>query len=233
MKKMYTLALFVLSTFMVQAQTAVNISVDMNGVSEFNPDSDVMKVGGDFNGWTPDNTVLTDPDGNGVYSGSFETFPGGVIKFKFVINAWETNEFHPETPGTPGDCTESDSDGNINRLYTIPADAGDTHQMSIFKYNTCDVSDLPVNVITPTSTIGQIRINPNPFSTETVLTLENSTAASHDLIIINMIGQIVRQVNNITDNQVVIEKGDLVKGYYFASLRNASGEMATVRLAVQ
>ncbi|MFK7936640.1 MAG: T9SS type A sorting domain-containing protein [Saprospiraceae bacterium] len=233
MKKIYTLGLFLCFTLAMNAQSMVTISVDMNGVSQFTAGSDVMKVGGDFNGWTPDNTTLEDPDGNGVYAATFETFPGGVIMFKFVINAWETNEFHPDTPGTPGDCTQDDGGGNTNRVYMIPADAGATHEMPIFKYNTCDLSELPVNIAEATSTISQINVAPNPFATETVLTLENTTSAAHDLVITNMTGQVVRIVNDIVDNTVTIAKDDLTSGFYFASFRNAAGEMATVKLAVQ
>ncbi len=232
MKKYYSLALFLVLALWANANTII-IAVDMNGVSEFDPASDVMKVGGDFNGWTPDNTVLTDDNGNGVYVGTFDldlTF-GGVILFKFVINAWETNEFHPNTPGVPGDCTIEDGGGNINRTFTLPATTED-FVMPVFKYNTCDISDL-LSAVSDISTIKNIKVAPNPFELNTLITLDTPDNSAHDILITSMTGKVVRQLHNVRDKVINIERGNLAAGVYFITFKNDKGELGSQKLIIQ
>ena len=145
MKKFYFLTMFLFAALLINAQTMVTFAVDMNGVTEFTAGTNVLKVAGDFQGWDVDTapTELTDPDGNGVYAVTVSV-DAASISYKYVIDAWGTNEFHPDFPGTPtDDCTLDDGAGNINRIADI---SGATQNLPVYIYNTCDVSDLGVNV---------------------------------------------------------------------------------------
>ncbi len=229
MKKFYFLTMFLFSAFLINAQTMVTFAVDMNGVAEFDPSSDVMKIGGDFQGWNPDDTVMEDPDGNGVYAVTVD-ISAATILFKFVINAWETNEFHPDTPGTPGDCTLDDGGGNVNRTETIPS--GSSYALPVYIYNTCDISDNAVNIAEIT-TIQDLKITPNPTSDLAVVTFSNVNNANHDVVVTSVTGQTVKRYNNISGNSLEIDAKDLSAGMYFVTFRNELGEQGTEKLMVK
>lgn len=232
MKKMYTLMLFMAFAFFATAQVTVELSVDMNGVEEFDPTADVMKVGGDFQGWNPDDTVMEDADGNGVYTATVEGVTSDALLFKFVINAWETNEFHPDTPGEPGDCTLDDGAGNINRRVEIPTGTMGTFVLPVYKYNTCDESDLAANIVNPTSTIKGITVTPNPFADYAVLTLDAPVYEAHDVRITNINGQVVKTIQGFQGQNLEISRDNLSAGMYFLMLTNQKGEVATTRLMI-
>ena len=93
--------------------TTVRFRVDMSNeeVSPFG-----VHVAGDFQGWSPDGTALTDADGDMIYEAieSFEADSGSTITFKFINgNAWtDVNELIGE------DC----GDGTGNRTLTLDSE---------------------------------------------------------------------------------------------------------------
>lgn len=233
MKKIYTSILFIGLAFFATAQVTIELSVDMNGVAEFDPASDVMKVGGDFQGWSDADTPMADDDGDGVYTVMVEGIDAGsTLLFKFIINEWETNEFHPDTPGEPGDCTIEDGGGNINRQEDVPADATATYALPTYKYNSCEVSELSSNVVNPTSTIKGITIAPNPFTDRAVLTLDTPVFEAHDIRITNINGQVVKNIQGFQGQSLEINRDNLTAGMYFLMLTNQKGEIATSRLMI-
>ncbi|MDA9756009.1 T9SS type A sorting domain-containing protein [Flavobacteriales bacterium] len=120
--------------------TTVRFRVDMSNeeVSPFG-----VHVAGDFQGWTPDGTELTDADGDMIYEAieSFEADSGSTITFKFINgNAWtDVNELIGE------DC----GDGTGNRTLTLDSEnmvltanaAGDA-----YCFNACSSCILPLEV---------------------------------------------------------------------------------------
>ena len=76
------------------------------------PDARTVTLAGDFNDWRSDALALTDPDGDGVWSGTFALEPG-MHKYMFVIDEqhWETD------PGADGYV--DDGFGMRNALIAI------------------------------------------------------------------------------------------------------------------
>lgn len=95
-------AAFVLAgTSSVFAQGNVTFQVDMNAAIDncaITPES-VISVPGSFNDWTPGASVLTDSNGDGIYTGTFE-IADGSIDYKFH--------------GTPEDRIGWENDPNRN-----------------------------------------------------------------------------------------------------------------------
>lgn len=88
------------------AQTVdVTFAVDM-GVQTFkglfNPATDAVKIAGTFNGWNNGADVMTDPDGDTVYTITKQFNPGENLEFKFIKGA-------------------SDWESIDNRTYTVPS----------------------------------------------------------------------------------------------------------------
>lgn len=232
MKKYYFLAVFMMLGVLVGAQIPVTFAVDMNDVPDFDPTVDVMRIGGDFQGWSPANTTMTDDDGNGVWSVTVTEGidAGQSILFKFVINDWGTNEFIDGAPAT-GDCYIDDGAGNVNRQYVIPSDVTE-HMMPIYLYNACEESTLSVSV-KEISTIQGIKVSPNPIVGVSVVTFENPTNAAHDITLSSITGQALRSWNGVTGTSLEVAKGDLPAGLYLLTFQNELGEIGAQKLIVQ
>jgi 1,4-alpha-glucan branching enzyme len=90
----------------------VTFNVDMSQVTNFS----IPEVNGDFNAWCGGCFQLTDPDGNGVYTGT-ATLQSGPHEFKFANDAWSGQE--SLTPGSS--CTVTNF-GFTNRYINVQSD---------------------------------------------------------------------------------------------------------------
>jgi hypothetical protein len=90
----------------------VTFQVDMSQVMNFS----VPEVNGDFNAWCGGCFQLTDPDGNGIYTGT-ATIQSGPHEFKFAHDAWSGQE--SLTAGSP--CTITPF-GFTNRYINVQDD---------------------------------------------------------------------------------------------------------------
>lgn len=194
----------------------VTFAVNMNDVADFDPAMGVF-VAGEFQSWTPGDGALTDDDGNGVWSRTYELDANQTIEYKFGIgNDWGNNE-------SGQDCFVND-----NRVLEIGMD----DVLVNFMYNTCMESMLAVNV-DDLATIADVSLFPNPTTHAATLQFTNVGGAAHDVIISNLQGQLIREYRNVRDNALTIERGELSAGLYFVTFRNQQGEMGTIRLMFQ
>jgi hypothetical protein len=68
--------------------TAARQSVEAGAYVQFvlvNPQAHSVALAGDFNDWNPDGAQLSDPEGNGIWTGSF-VVPEGVHQYMFVVD---------------------------------------------------------------------------------------------------------------------------------------------------
>ena len=78
-----------------------------------------------------------------------------------------------------------------------------------------------------------VTASPNPFTERTTLSFANPQQQAHTLTLYNMQGIRVRQISNLTGNEVVVKRDNLPAGYYFYRLSNNEGIAATGKLLVQ
>jgi len=78
-----------------------------------------------------------------------------------------------------------------------------------------------------------IRVYPNPFSDFTIMEFENTRKEKSILTIYNTIGQLVRQIDNISNGQIRIERGNLTNGLYFFQLRTDSEIVGNKKLIIE
>ncbi len=102
---------------------------------------------------------------------------------------------------------------------------------------TLKISEVPVCDLLSTSTVNvklesSLRVYPNPFSDQVIIEFDNPNNEQFSLTILGISGKIMRQLNNISGNQLVIEKRELQQGMYFAVLRGRDGSIATAKLMV-
>lgn len=79
----------------------------------------------------------------------------------------------------------------------------------------------------------QIYIMPNPIDNFAIIKFDNFKNENLKLTIFNQLGQIMKQVENITTNQVEIYKNDLTSGLYFIQLRNNYRIIGTSKLNIK
>jgi len=102
MKHLYTLMMGLAMTGTLLAQTvSVTLSVDM---SNQDVAAEGVHVAGNFQGWDPAGTMLTDGDMDGVYEVTVEVADSlTTIQYKFLNgNAWGVDESCPEACAFPG-----------------------------------------------------------------------------------------------------------------------------------
>ena len=102
MKHLYSLLVGLAMTGTIMAQTVlVTLSVDM---SNQDVAAEGIHVAGDFQGWDPAGTMLTDDDMDGIYEVTLELSDSlSSIQYKFLNgNAWGVDEVCPEACALPG-----------------------------------------------------------------------------------------------------------------------------------
>ena len=77
-----------------------------------------------------------------------------------------------------------------------------------------------------------VNVSPNPFTTYTTLTFENTKGEKYELNVYNVLGQLVLSKSDITGNNVVIERNQLLPGDYFYTLQNSKKEVVSGKLAL-
>ena len=125
MKKLYTLAFFGMLTTLIHAQVSVTLQVDMN---EQTVSADGVHVAGEFQGWDPMATPMTDDNMDGVWEVNLDLAPG-THQYKFINGmSWDSVEDVPPT------C-QVEVAGNDNRFIVIAEDA--TEASSLVFYGSC------------------------------------------------------------------------------------------------
>ena len=76
-----------------------------------------------------------------------------------------------------------------------------------------------------------ISVYPNPFSSNTLLTVKNINIP-FDLEIVDMLGKVVEKKLNLSDNKVTLNKGNLRSGVYLLRIHSAM-EVHPIRIVIQ
>lgn len=131
------LALALGSVWMASA-VQVTFKVDMSiqdQLGTFTPGVDAVQVAGSFNGWTPGDGVLADPEEDNIYEGTFEIT--GDIQYKYVYGGegWEANGVGPDGANDrqltlPGGDTVLDV-VFFNNVNTLPSTRNVTFQLNL------------------------------------------------------------------------------------------------------
>jgi len=172
---------------------------------------------------------LTDPDGDQIYTRAISLY-SGEYQFRFrSVGASNPDENGGGNPYdfAQGGCGVSTQFG-ARRALTIQG----ANVVKGYVWNTCTAV-----TITSTSHLAAqalaFNAQPNPFNNSTLITFENKNNESYALILTNSVGQVVRQINNITADRVELLRGNLNSGLYFATLMNENGQRYTQKLIVE
>ncbi len=100
------------------------------------------------------------------------------------------------------------------------------------------ISEAPACDLLSTGTVNytlekSLRVYPNPFSDQVIIEFDNPDNKQFNLSILDISGRVMRQLNNVSGNKLIIEKGQLQRGMYFAVLSAQDGSIATAKLLVK
>ena len=186
----------------------VSFNVDMsNYVDPFT----TAYVSGGFNGWAGDANPLSDPDGDGIWSGTIE-LASGPQEFKFTLDNWAVQEEFMD--GDP--CTITDPSGMfVNRLLEV---SGDT--TICFEFNTCIECD-PTSVNDITIDNSFFKIQPNPVSEFTKITFSNPSVNNRLIRVYSATGTLVLQKEiDGAASEYMLDVVPFAKGIYLISVLN-------------
>ena len=106
--------------------------------------------------------------------------------------------------------------------------------VSIYDSNGCFVGNLNMTVVIYDISTDiyyhisdGIKVYPNPFDNYTRISFDNSANTEHTLFIYDLVGELKRTINNITQSEFTIDKGDLTKGVYIIEIRAPGRSLIT------
>ncbi len=98
-------------------------------------------------------------------------------------------------------------------------------------YNSKASNNIALSVNNNLNYSDELTIFPNPFNTSTTLQF-NSSIKNAELNIYNLYGQKVKTINNISGDQIKIERRNLNAGSYFYELKQDNKNIVTGKLII-
>ena len=101
------------------------------------------------------------------------------------------------------------------------------YTIQVIAFNACGLDTFYYNISVNASATNQltdidddVKINPNPFKNYSLLTFSNPSGDKTLITITDLKGRLLRKYNNVTGEQLQIEKGELSSGTYIVTLIN-------------
>lgn len=116
-------------------------------------------------------------------------------------------------------CLDESSD-IINRSYQQVYAIADNNCINI----TTNTEDIPLEKL--------IKIQPNPFNNNTLISFPNPNKAEYQLFINDLSGRVVKNITNIRDENIALSRGDLSNGIYYIQLISEE-KILTGKLIIQ
>ena len=127
-------------------------------------------------------------------------------------------------PATQDPATQWESEGKDEEV----AGACNDFFVTMADLTACTTSDTDVELDATA-----VALAPNPMSgSRTSLFVDAVEVGAYNVVISNTMGQIVRVQNNLSQDVVFIERGNLTAGIYFVTVQGAKGQVSK-RLVIQ
>ena len=164
-----------------------------------------------------------------MFNGVNDVDPSGLpVHFtgRFDHNVFTLTQIFPDTNLTPIDITREliqDDDGNdVLKLFNPML--GSTRYLR---------DELTVSSAKNLTVANNIKVAPNPFQNQALVTWNNNENKTFQARLLNMNGQVVRRYSNVEGESLLIEKEDLLPGIYFFNIISEGGDFGTLKLLLQ
>lgn len=176
--------------------------------------------------WNDPTAVQLVNDGNDNFSAIIDPEVYYGVPYADMVNINLIGNNGPNDPAAPWDIALRDpKDGGS---FGNPEPCSDIFLL-IAEAPICDLETNTKDVLLERS----MEVYPNPFSNRAFLEFDNPNSDGFNLTITDMTGRIVRTMNNINNERVLIERESLVAGIYLATLTDSNGHFATTKLVVK
>jgi len=192
----------------------ITFSVDASAIEVIEDDINLV---GNFNGWLPEAMV---DNGNGIWTNTVSLPVGATVYYNFY-NGFLNKEI------VDGDCVEPEFS---SRQLVVPS-MSSTLPVSIF--SSCEDSDATITNTIDLLVEQQVKISPNPFHTETIISWDNSNNRTYEVMIFNLTGQLVSHYPNVNGINLSVKNQNLNAGIYLLKLRSDKGAIVTRKLVVE
>ncbi len=78
-----------------------------------------------------------------------------------------------------------------------------------------------------------MRVQPNPFSDNTVIKFDNTKGEVYTLSIVNVLGMEIKEIKNIHSSEILLNREHMSNGIYIATLKNSKGAFSNQRIIIQ
>ncbi|MCK4700356.1 MAG: T9SS type A sorting domain-containing protein, partial [Bacteroidales bacterium] len=78
-----------------------------------------------------------------------------------------------------------------------------------------------------------IKVFPNPITNTAIIQLNNSNNEIFRFRLINMQGEVIKEINNISGNEITFHKNELPHGFYLIELISENGEVYRIKVIIQ
>jgi hypothetical protein len=96
-----------------------------------------------------------------------------------------------------------------------------------------DGNSSPLGINTKEAKNVELKATPNPFNTYTTISIDNFKTEKLRLTVYNTLGQSVRQIDNILNGQIRIERNELKNGIYFFTVCNEISMVGNGKLIIE
>ncbi|MFA4851525.1 MAG: T9SS type A sorting domain-containing protein [Bacteroidales bacterium] len=133
------------------------------------------------------------------------------------------------TPDASGNWSVFLNGANHGDIITTTAtdSSGNTSEFSLNKFARIYTEIVEYNL----SNI--INIYPNPFNSFTTIEFNYEAGQKYSILVFNSIGQLVKSIDNISEDKITIYKENTNKGIYFIQVRNKKEIIGTGKLIVE
>ena len=175
-------------------------------------------VSGTMNGWSGDADMMSDDDGDGVYTATLSLLPGSY-EFKYTADSWAIQE--NLDPATADSVCTLTTGAFTNRFITIGA--ADT-TLDVQCWEECG----PCANIGIEEEAASFVVKPNPASD--VLFIENTTGTTSNVAVYSITG--ARVMEATFDAEARLDVASLPRGMYIVRVQNGMTEKV-VRVALK
>ena len=205
---------------------AVTFKVNMESIIDAGIlSADGVHIAGDFQGWDPAASEMTDADSDGIYEFTASLQEGSVVQFKYVNgNAWGADETN-----ITADCGIDGGAGSFNRVWTVGTQDEET---PAWCFNECAlVCSVGLDEVTFDSAL---QVFPNPASGNTAIYYNFPEALNFNVRLTNSVGQVVynNQLINAVSGNIEINVDEFAPGVYFVMMSDGEN-LVTRKLFVE
>ena len=211
--------------------SSVQFTVDVSTVVSTFPEGYQVCVTGEFDGWSGWGAVLTDDDGDMVYTGTrSDLVAGTAYEYKFVINGWDSGIAGGAPLGSGCDFDPSDEFDNYG--FTAVEGLLELDEVCWGACVTCDQLSNEENSDNVMPSEFSYKMFPNPFNPYINIYYELPVSEQVTITIMNLLGQEVKTiVNKVHQPGRYSSSWDgkdsygqvLQSGIYFAVINRQSG----------